>query len=288
MPILAVAQFAPDKGNLAKNFDTIVELIEAARKDGAELLLLPEACTTGYFLEGGVNELALSQEQVASEIANRLSDHAQDIDVVMGYFEQSTARPYNSAILLSIEGRDVQVRSNYRKLFPPTYGVFDEQRFHAPGDALGLMHTRLGKVGVLICEDMWHSMIRTLLAISGAEILLVPAATPARNFASDLPENLKRYERMLVACAEEHGVWCALASLTGSEGGKLLSGGSMIVNPSGEVAARAATHGLALVMTEFDPNEVPRAQKATPLLQDVKTHWAKMKTLVDSVEFDES
>src|SRR2546427_101566 len=128
-------------------------------------------------------------------------------------------------------------------LILPTYGVFDEERFVERGREVHAFDTGWGRVAILICEDAWHSITGTIAALEGAQVILVPSASPARGTGMDeegtrLPASVVRWERILRTLAEEHGVYVAYASLVGFEGGKGFPGGSVVVSPSGDVVLR--------------------------------------------------
>src|SRR5437762_3273687 len=105
-------------------------------------------------------------------------------------------------------------------VFPPTYGVFDEERFVDRGREIRAFDTRWGRAAILICEDAWHSLSGTIAALQGAQLVIVPSASPARGTGMDeegirLPASVVRWERILRGMADEHGVWVAFASLVG-------------------------------------------------------------------------
>ena len=275
---LAVVQMSAEKAAVGRNLDRIAEAIKTAANEEADLVLFPESVVSGYFLEGGVAECALVAEQLANELTKRLS--GVTTEAIIGFYEQTQGRPFNSVAYLTVENGVCQVKSVYRKFFPPTYGVFDEARFHAHGSELGVVETKKGRVGVLICEDMWHSILRTLLALQGCSAILIPAATPARGFAEDAPANIARYERMLVSCSEENGVFTALSCLTGMEGNRMMAGGSMVVDPFGRKIAAASQLGDEILVVPLEMEDVERAQRQTPLLQDLKLRWTDIKALI--------
>ncbi|MBI3721220.1 MAG: beta-ureidopropionase, partial [Fimbriimonas ginsengisoli] len=172
----------------------------------------------------------------------------------------------------------------YRKFFLPTYGVFDEERFVSRGRELGVFDTSLGRIGVLICEDVWHSVLAALLALRGAQVVVVPSASPARGFSGELPDNLERYERMLRAVSEEHGVWCLNCQLCGFEGGKGFVGGSSVVDPFGRVAARSPVMDEHVLLAEIDLDQVQLARSQTPLVSDLQSAWGDVKRLASDTE----
>ncbi|RYG40618.1 beta-ureidopropionase, partial [bacterium] len=223
---LACVQFPPVKAEPAANLDLIAEMAIQASSEGADLVLFPETATTGYFLEGGVVEVALTIEELKQGLATRLGGKLErPIDVALGFYENREGILYNSAAYLEVHPSEIVVRTVYQKFFLPTYGVFDEERFVSRGRHLGVFETRFGRMALLVCEDIWHAVMPTLCAVQGAQLILVPAASPARGFSGPSIDNHDRYGRLFRSVAEEHGVYVASAQLVGFEGGKGFIGG---------------------------------------------------------------
>ena len=281
---VAVGQFAPEKAEVERNLDTIAEAMRQAVAEAADLLVLPEAATTGYFLEGGVLEAALSSDQLASKLSSRVGRLERELWTVVGFYENSDGRLTNSAALLRAEGAGVEVRGVYRKFFLPTYGVFDEERFVSRGRELGVFETPWGKLGILICEDVWHSILPTLNAAAGAQILAVPAASPARGFTGEHIANHDRYRRLFRAISEEHGLFCVNAQLCGFEGGKGFVGGSVVVDPFGNTLAEAPVADPAMVVADLDLATVAIARAQSPLLADLQSAWGDVRRLVHEID----
>ena len=278
------AQLAPYKAEIHKNLDRIAETIVQAVGQNVDLLLFSEAATSGYFLEGGVMECSLSSLDLLQRITDRVSGKiTRSIDVVIGFYEQYSGELFNSAAYLEITPKACKLNSVYRKFFLPTYGVFDEDRFVARGKDLGLLATRFGTVGILICEDVWHSILPTLLALKGAEIFLIPSASPGRGFKGDVPENLDRYVRLMKAVCEEHGVFCVNCQLCGFEGGKGFVGGSSVIDPFGETLAQSPIVEEHLLVTTIEPSTIAVARAQTPLLSDLQSSWAEIRQMMDGI-----
>ncbi|MFM9873200.1 MAG: nitrilase-related carbon-nitrogen hydrolase [Fimbriimonadaceae bacterium] len=280
---VACLQTKPTKGDLAKTLNHLAENITQAATEGADLVVLPESAPTGYVLEGGVDELALTPSQLTHELESRLQNLPKQLDIAISYYEKTPRRPFNSAAYITIKDGKTELLHNYHKFFLPTYGVFDEHRFHEEGSELGIVDTRFGKIGILICEDVWHSILPTLLTVAGAELIVIHSASPAREFQADKPGNLIRYDQMLQGLCNEHGVFCAMAMLAGFEGGKGLVGGSQIVNPLGERLVQAKNFGEQIVMAEVDLDLVDQARAATPLASDLKERWLALTKIVNQL-----
>ncbi|OLD89209.1 MAG: hypothetical protein AUG85_02355 [Gemmatimonadetes bacterium 13_1_20CM_4_66_11] len=240
---LALSQFRPTKGEYADNVSRIGAVVtQAAQLDPKpDLVVFPETATSGYFVEGGVKELAVTAGTLARDLAAAYQGPA--IDVVVGFYERFQNHIYNSALYVTLHKKKPEVRHVHRKVFLPTYGVFDEERFVDRGqEGVRSFETSWGgKAAILICEDAWHSLAATVAALEGAQLVIVPSASPARGLgeAEDcegggetLPASVVRWERIVRGIAEEHGVFVALANLVGFEGGKGFPGASAAKCPA--------------------------------------------------------
>ncbi|MEX2466359.1 MAG: NAD+ synthase [Gemmatimonadota bacterium] len=266
---VGLAQVKPAKGDVPGNLDRVKQLL-SENADTTDVLLFPETCLSGYFLEGGVAEAALTVDQLRAGLEPPPKDAP---DVALGFYERWNRRIYNSAVYLEpAEGR-WRVRHVHRKLFLPTYGVFDEGRFVEAGSAIEPFDTRFGRFGLLVCEDAWHSMSGTILAVGGAELILVPSASPSRDFRpghGGRPANLARWDQLAPGIAVEHGVFVAVAQLTGSEGGKLFPGGSLAADPLGTVIGRGPLYEEGVTIARMDAGMIVRARTGAPLLSDLE------------------
>lgn len=273
---VATAQFTPRKAQVSANLDRIAEFIELAAREGADLVVFPETITSGYFLEGGVLDSALRSDELLRQVVRRCSPN---IDVLIGFYERHDDHLYNSAAYLEL-GSEPRLVHVYRKFFLPTYGVFDEERFVARGHELGVFDTRLGRMGVLICEDVWHSILPSLCAVRGAQVMLIPSASPARGFQGESVGNLERYGRMLRAVCDEHAVYCVNAQLCGFEGGKGFVGGSSVVSPFGQVLVQAPLLEDQLSLATIDLDQIAIARSQIPLTADLQSAWADIQRIV--------
>lgn len=280
MPSITVAlcQFRPTKGLPAANLDQIerVFAMVAAAPSPPSVLVFPEAMLTGYFLEGGVREHAMSADDVFLALRDRHArSGAPELELCVGFYERLEDRLYNAAIWVALGGNDAGIRHVHRKVFLPTYGVFDEERFVEAGRDVRAFDTRFGRAAVLVCEDAWHSLTGTIAAVDGAQLIAILAASPARGLVPDpqhpgQPTSLVRWERVAQEMAGEHGVYVALTQLVGFEGGKGFPGGSIVVSPGGDVIARAPVFEDAMLPVSVDLDEIARVRAATPLLADLE------------------
>jgi NAD+ synthase (glutamine-hydrolysing) len=286
---LAIAQLKPRKGAYAANLARVGELFRQLADDAEPpgLLVLPETALTGYFVEGAVRELARSAEDLYADLAAEHSAAgAPPMDIMVGFYELWRTRLHNSALAASLGGPDPGILHVHRKVFLPTYGVFDEERFVEPGRSVRAFDTRWGRAALIICEDAWHSLVPTIAALDGAQLLVIVSASPARGLAPEeggeqRPASLLRWERTIQAIAGEHGIYVALAQLVGFEGGKGFPGGSLVVGPRGDVLTRAKVFEEDLLRVTVDLDEVPRVRADLPLLSDLELH---LPHLLDDLE----
>ena len=278
MLLAAIAQFRPDKGDYAANLGRLREVFRdvAGWPEPPALLVFPESALTGYFLEGGVQELALPAEQFFADVARvHRESGAPPLDVAIGFYEVWRNHLHNSAMYASLGGSDAGIRHVHRKVFLPTYGVFDEERFVEPGRSVEAFDTRWGRAAMLICEDAWHSLTPTIAALDGAQVVLVMSATPARGLnprpGQSRPANLDRWDRLAQGIAEEHGVYVVVSHLVGFEGGKGFAGGSIVSDPRGRILLQGPLFEPATIPVTFDFDEITRARAEAPLLSDLQT-----------------
>lgn len=277
---LASVQFRPDMGQISDNLDRIAEIaLQATADEDADLVVFPETAVSGYYVEGGAVENAFFADDLRDELASRLGALNKPLDILIGFYEKAEGQPYNSAGYFEFSPGEAKTVGVYHKFFLPTYSVFDEDRFVAQGTQLGLFETRLGKFGVLICEDAWHSVLSTLLAMRGAQTICTLVASPARGFQGESPSNVDRYERMIRAMSEEHAVFAASSMLTGFEGGKGLVGGSVIFDPLGERLAKGDIFEEHIVVADIDLDMIEIARTKAPLLADLKANWQTILSL---------
>src|SRR5258707_13924555 len=183
---LAAVQFKPGKGDYAENLERIGEIFGrvAARQDPPDLLVFPESSLTGYLLEGGVRDLAVTAGTLFEGLqARHARAKAPRLDVAIGFYESWRGSLYNASLYASLGGKDAGIVHVHRKVFLPTYGVFDEERFVEPGRSVEAFDTRWGRAAILICEDVWHSLTPTIAALGGAQLIIVPNPAPARGLA---------------------------------------------------------------------------------------------------------
>jgi len=273
---VAVVQSKPRKGDVDANLAELAAIFAqlASAEEPYDLIVTPEAALTGYFLEGAVYERAFVADALARTLAELWraapGSARAPVDVVLGFYENAGGTYYNAALYLHIDAAGHEILHVHRKMFLPTYGVFDEERFLSRGRRLQTFETRFGRMAILICEDAWHAIMPTVAAIKGARVLLVPSASPGRGLgAGGELESVLHWRNVLRSYAVEHGVFVIYAGLAGFEGGKGMTGSSCIIDPRGVVTVQAPEIGECVVSGTVDLREADLARASLPLLGDL-------------------
>jgi NAD+ synthase (glutamine-hydrolysing) len=275
---LAIAQIRPRKGAYEENLCRLGALFREVGSwpEPPELLVAPETALTGYFLEGGVQDLAITGDQLFADLSRQHQEAGTPpLDVALGFYEVHGNRHYNSGMYATLGGPDAGIRHIHRKIFLPTYGVFDEERFVEAGRSVQAFDTRWGRAAILICEDAWHSFTPMLAALDGAQLIIIPSASPARGVVTSddtagRPVSLARWSRLAQDIAGEHGVYVVLSQLVGFEGGKAFPGGSILAGPRGDLLVQGPVFQEAIIPAVLDFEEITRARTDLPLLADLE------------------
>jgi NAD+ synthetase len=294
---LAIVQFKPRKGdyrsNLAKLGGIFAQL--DALTPRPQVAFLPETAVSGYFLEGGVRDQAVTAGTLVRDLDEQYRaavPSGEPMDIGLGFYEIWNNHIYNSALYVTLGGEAPVVRHVHRKVFLPTYGLFDEERFVDRGFEIRAFDTSWGRAAMLVCEDAWHSLSGTIASLDGAQMIFIPSASPARGLnprQDDLagPSNLERWERLARDISSEHGVFTALIHLVGFEGGKTFSGGSVVAGPRGDVKLRAPLWEEAIATVTLDTAELTRARVELPLLSDLQTMLPHLVRTIEKIQIDE-
>lgn len=265
---LALAQINTRLGDVGANLEKHLAVIGEARARGADLLLFPELSLTGYVLQDLTPSVAL-QPGPDDPAFRALLDASADIDLLVGFVEADRRqRFYIAAAYLSQR----QIVHIHRKVYLPTYGLFDEGRFFAWGDRVQAFETRFGRSGVLICEDFWHASPPYLLWLDGADLLLFVSASPGRGLqAGERLESARWVEQINRAYASLFTAFVAHTNRVGFEDGLNFWGGATVFDPDGHQLARGPYHEEALTLAELDLAQLRRTRARLPLLRDERT-----------------
>jgi predicted amidohydrolase len=262
---IALAQLAPRLGDVAANLEMATEWLRRAAAGGAQLTVFPELAITGYLLSDLVPEVALRADDARLAA---LSREAPGTLVIIGFVEETPDHRYaNSAALL----RDGELVGLHRKVYLPTYGLFDEGRFTRPGDRIRTLDVGepLGRIGLSVCEDFWHPSLPLLQAQDGASLLVNIAAGPARAPGSAAGVRaIGGWQRMQETYALLGTVALAFCNRVGNEEGLTFWGGSRILGPDGSVLAEGPLYEEALVVGSLEMDDLRMQRYSLPLLAD--------------------
>jgi predicted amidohydrolase len=260
---LGLAQIQPTLGDVEKNRSIVLRALERAIAEGLDLVVFPELALTGYFLKDIVPYAALSQE---SEALREIASLSQQVAVVVGYVEESPQHLYYNSASLFDRGELVH---HHRKVYLPTYGMFEEQRYFARGDRFRAADTRFGRLGLALCEDLWHTSAAYLLWQDGADILIILAASPGRGLTE--AERLtitETWERLTAHYAQMYSQVVVFVNRVGYEDGINFWGGSEVVGPDGRRLAKAPYFEEAFIRCEIDLGEIRRRRIVDTTLRD--------------------
>ncbi len=261
---VAAAQVSPRLGDVEANLALYEERVRAARAAGADLIVFPELSLTGYFLKDMVSTVALRLD--APEV-QKLRDLSRKGALVAGLVEETDDyRFYNSAVYFE-DGEIVHV---HRKVYLPTYGLFDEGRYFARGDRIRSFDTKFGRSALLICEDMWHPSTVYVAALDQALTVLCPSTSPLRGLSDDQDhDNNARYWELLNAMyAQTFSLSIVYANRVGFEDGVGFWGGSEVLDASGARLAKAKYYEEDLILAEINLKSARRQRVTSPLLRD--------------------
>jgi len=252
-------------GDTGANRAQIEDLVRDSRDTA--LVVFPELALTGYSVRDRAGEMAISLDGGCP-----VTLPPEGPAVALGLLERGGDQlVYNSAAVY----RGQELLHSHRKIYLPTYGMFEEGRFFAPGrSAVVPFDLAPGwRVGVLVCEDFWHPALSYLLAVQEIGLLLVLAAAPGRG-ASETPDgelafaSTESWEQMARTTALQYGVFLILCNRVGVEGDVTFAGGSMVVGPDGQVLASAPQGKTARVDITLEWDAIRQARHPYSHLRD--------------------
>lgn len=263
---IALAQLAPRLGLVDENLRRHHELLRQARDGGAGLCVFPELGLTGYVLQDLNAEVAMRADDPR---LLKLAAETAGMSAVVGFVEESDDhRLFIAAALLE----DGALRHVHRKVFLPTYGLFDERRFFAAGDVLRAVPSRLGLgIGIAVCEDFWHLPVPQLLALDGAQLLINVSSSPGRDLAATNEVGLgtaTSWRQLMRTYAQLTTSFAVFCNRVGVDESFSFWGGSEVIGPSGATLLSAPLYDEGLFTVDIATADVRRERIALPLLRD--------------------
>ena len=250
------------------------EFIAKAKNHGADLVIFPELSLTGYIIRDELFELA---EKIPGPSTNAIGKIAKKHEtyIVFGMPELSgktAATIYNTAVLVGPEG----YIGKYRKMYLPTHSVFEEKRYFRPGYHAGAFETKIGKIGLIICYDIFFPEVCRLTRLEGAQMIVCISASPAVRKAF--------FETLTVARAIENTAFLAYVNLVGVEDGLQFWGGSRLIAPNGKIITKAKYDEEDLVVGEVNYADIKPVETFVPTLKDLRPElFDKLKEKAEEV-----
>jgi NAD+ synthase (glutamine-hydrolysing) len=267
---VGLAQMAPRVGDLEANLQRHLELVKDAKGAGVDLLVFPELSLTGYVLRDLVLQLAI-RPSGDHPIWSALLEASKSLAMVVGFVEEDARHRFYASSAFLDGGELIHT---HRKVYLPTYGLFEEGRYLARGREFRAFDTRIGRMGLAICEDVWHISTPYLLWLDGADYMIFCSASPAYGVglnqegatgnALTVREFSATYARLLTAFTFH-------VNRVGVEEGMAFWGGSVALAPTGDVLAEAPYFDEAFVTAEVDPKLLRTARTRLPLLRDERS-----------------
>jgi len=254
---IALAQIDSTVGNLSKNIHHHISYVKKAIAKKANVIVFPELSLTGYSVKDLNWDLAVRAEP--KKIFSELQKLSKSITIIVGAVEEAeNFGIYNSAFLFE----DGKIFSAHKKIYPPTYGMFEEMRYFNQGKDVRVFNSKHGKLGILICEDLWHLPLPYILAQDGADVIISLTASPTRISGSSEKlavaevnyEQHRAYARLL-------STYIAFCNRVGFEDGVSFWGGSHVVDPLGNTAAQAKFFEEELLITKLSDTQIRKARR---------------------------
>lgn len=262
---IALAQVETRLGDLDANLEIATDAVRRASAEGAHLLVLPELALTGYLLQDLVPDVALRADDSRLLSVGR---EAPGMLVAVGFAEETDDHRFcNSAALV----RDGELVGLHRKVYLPTYGLFDEGRFTRGGDRIRTHDagSPVGRIGLSVCEDFWHASLPMLQALDGASLLVNLAAGPSRAPGSSAGlAAIAGWHKMQDTYALLGTVPLAFCNRVGNEEGLTFWGGSRLVAADGSTVVQAPLWEEALVVGSLDTDDLRMTRYGLPILAD--------------------
>lgn len=266
---ICLAQISPMTGDLKKNINNHLEIISAVKDKGVSLVIFPELSLTGYFLKDSIYDIGININSDESAILKPVYKTTKDMDIsiIAGFVEKDEDHNfYNSSFCIS-KGQLINI---HRKVYLPTYGMFEELRYFKPGDGFGVFDLSGVKYSVLTCEDAWHLSSSYIAVNKGAHIIIVNSASPARGVETGLNKftSIKMWEELLSVMAFYYRSYVLYVNRVGFEDGIGFSGGSCVFNPSGEMEGRLDYLEEGTLEAEINLDLLNNERFKTPLIRD--------------------
>ncbi|HLC00468.1 MAG TPA: carbon-nitrogen hydrolase family protein [Candidatus Bathyarchaeia archaeon] len=257
---LALAQISSKREDKKENLKKIEELTIKAKEQSADLVIFPELCLTGYVVRDQLYELAETIPGPSTKQVEALA-RKTGMHIIFGMpelSEKAKATMFNTSVFVGPKG----IIGKYHKMYLPTHSVFEEKRYFRPGYQTTSFATALGDIGLCICYDLFFPEVTRLTRLEGSKLIVCISASPSvrRSY----------FEILTAARALENTAYLAYVNLVGVEDGLQFWGGSRLINPTGDIVAKAKYDEEDFVLCEVDFNEMRPAETFIPTLRDLR------------------
>jgi len=259
---ITLAQTESVLGEIDENLERAHEIIRAAGREHSDVVVFPELFLTGYNLGRVDKDVTLSTHD---KRLLALGTIAPETDVLIGLYEDGHGvHNYNAAAYLSGGG----LVHTHRKLYLPTYDVFEERKHFSPGQTMRAFPTRHGRLATLICNDAWQPHIAFLAVQDGALVLLVPTNSSQSRFPERY-DSQTYWRDITIFYARMFQCYVVFCNRVGDEGENLrFWGGSHIVDPWGEIVCTLPFDEEAVVTTDINLASVRKRRREVPLVRE--------------------
>ncbi len=263
---VALAQTAPRLGDLQYNLKLHQNTAAKAKKENVDLLIFPELSLTGYTLKDLTQDIAIDPQK--DSVFDSLKALSDGMSLVFGFVEEGEdGLIYNSSAFLS-QGKTLHI---HRKVYLPTYGMFEEGKFFAQGKNFRTFSTPFGKAGMMICYDFLHYGASYLLFAGGSGINIITSAAPGRGITENQSfATSAMWELMGKTISRFSSTFVLYCNRVGLEDGKVFAGGSFIYNPGGNLIAQASYVDEDFLVADIDLEEIKTFRKKWPYKRDDK------------------
>lgn len=274
MTKVAIGQITPITGDKEKNIKKMEKFISEAAGQGAQLVVFPELVLTGYNCGDQFFELAERIPGAATQHFTKIAEKF-GIYIIWGMPETSVdGILYNAAALVGPEG----FIGKWRKNTLPGHateatgpGAFPDRRYFKPGEDLQVYETSIGKIGLLICYDIWFPELARLLTLKGADLIVGISGSPS--FEREI------FEPLVKARAVENAINFVYTNLVGQEGAITYWGGGFVVSAGDKekkisgspILCKAPYKGECITMAEIDSSARHEISPYFPFMRDLTT-----------------
>lgn len=261
---ITIAQVAPKFADITANLDIHLKHIDKAVESGSDLIIFPELALSGYSLKDETSNLSM---RVDDRRLDALREASKKIAVVTSFPELGSDFVSYISMAMFEGGR---IHNLYRKVHPPTHGMFEELKYFGSGDSIAAFDTPFARVGMMICRDIWHPELSYVLSVDGAYLLLASSAIPARNINSDGFGIDESMTRTIANMALTNQAYVVLCNRVGVEEGVTFLGGSMVCAPNGTVVEKLPLLDESVISVTINLDEIRKTRDSLNLIRERK------------------